>query len=151
MPQFQAQVIVACTQADVFEFLIRPSNALMISPPETALNYVEVPEVLELGSRLEFDLGGFGPPQRIVHEVVEFDSPSLFTEKQVSGPLQKWEHKHIIEPHDEGAQLTDLIDFEPPGGMIGFLVTADRILESLKGGFEHRHAEMKKRLEQNNA
>lgn len=147
MPQFKAQVAVACPHEQVFEFLIRPANALMISPPETALNYVDVPEVLELGSRLEFDLGGFGPPQRIMHEVTAFESPRLFEESQVSGPLQKWVHQHIIEPHEDGAQLTDLIEFEPPGGMIGFLVTADRILESLKTGFEHRHQEMKKMLE----
>lgn len=148
MPQFQAQVALTCTPEQVFEFLIRPANALMISPPETALNYVDVPEVLELGSRLEFDLGGFGPPQRITHEVTVFESPRLFTESQVTGPLEKWVHQHIVEVHEQGAQLTDLIEFEPPGGMIGFLVTADRIHESLQTGFAHRHEEMKKMLEQ---
>ena len=49
MPQFQAQVALTCSPQEVFEFLIRPANALMISPPETALNYVDVPDVLELG------------------------------------------------------------------------------------------------------
>ena len=148
MPEFKAQVVLACPQVEVFEFLIRPANVLMISPPETALNYIDVPEVVELGSKIEFELGGFGPPQRIVHEITAFESPEMFEESQVSGPLGEWGHKHSIEPHDEGAHLTDLIEFEPPGGIAGFLVTADRILESLQTSFGHRHQEMKKMLEQ---
>jgi ligand-binding SRPBCC domain-containing protein len=148
MPQFEAKVKVSRPPAEVFDFIIRPANILLISPPETALNYIDSPEAVSEGSVVEFELGGFGPPQRITHEITDFESPSRFTETQISGPLQMWVHRHEFQACEEGTLVVDQIEFEPPGGMIGFLVTADRILESLKKNFSHRHSELKRLLEQ---
>lgn len=148
MPQFSSSVLIDCPQEKVFDFLTRTENSLAISPPDMAMRYLDVPETLSLGSKVEFELGGFGVPQRVHHEVSAFDRPRLFTESQVTGPLRQWVHQHILEAQGDKTLLTDQIEFEPPGGMIGFLITADRIMESLQKGFAHRHAELKRRLEQ---
>jgi ligand-binding SRPBCC domain-containing protein len=44
-------------------------------------------------------------------------------------------------------EIIDKIEFEPPGGILGFMITADKIHESLEAGFYHRHQQLKKLLE----
>ena len=57
MANFEATVTLACSQDAVFDFLIRPANLQAISPPDIGMKYLSFPEILELGSRLEFELG----------------------------------------------------------------------------------------------
>lgn len=42
-----------------------------------------------------------------------------FRDVQVRGPLQSWEHDHVIEPHEHGARLTDRITFSHRPGLAG--------------------------------
>lgn len=149
MASFETVLTLNCAGEMVFDFLIQPANVLKILPPEAGVNYLDVPERLELGSRLEFELTGIGPVQRVIHEVIEFRHPQRFTEKQVKGPLKRFEHQHIVESADNGKiRIIDRIEFEPPGGLAGFLITETRILDSLEEGFDHRHRELKRILEE---
>ena len=149
MPRFETTVVIDRPAETVFAFLIRPENLAKISPPESQLNYVDAPDELSLGCRMAFELGGFGPVQKVVHEISQFDPPNRFVEKQVSGPLPMFVHEHVVESQGaDGSLVTDRIDFEPPSGFIGLLVNEARILESLRAAFAHRHRSMKEHLEQ---
>ncbi len=149
MAIFEAEVSLSCTCEAAFEFLVRPDNILKILPPDSGVNYLNVPQRFELGSIVEFELTGIGPVQRIVHEIVEFNQPRSFTERQIKGPLKSFEHWHGVEEHDNGEiRVIDRVEFTPPGGLAGFLVTESRILETLQRGFEYRHRELKRILEQ---
>ena len=56
-------------------------------------------------------------------------------------------HQHLLEEGPAGHVVSiDRIDFEPPGGLIGFLVTKRKIIDQLEGIFEHRHRQMRKLL-----
>ncbi|MGH7201877.1 MAG: SRPBCC family protein [Planctomycetaceae bacterium] len=148
MPTFESAVDIRCEPHEAFEFLVRPANVVRVSPEAAGLRLVDAPERLELGSRVEFEVAAFGPAQRLVHEIVAFEEPTRFTERQIKGPLKSFMHEHRIELLSDGmTRVIDAIAFEPPGGLVGFLVTAERILESLRIGFEHRHREMKALLE----
>lgn len=150
MASFEASVTIDCSHEAAFEFLIRPENVAEISPPDMGLRLLDVPEVLQLGSRIEFEMGGVGPVpvQRVVHEVTAFKRPQTFTETQLEGPLKLYVHEHVFEANGSDVVVIDRVEFEPPGGLAGFLVTAEVILKSLASGFEHRHQELKRRLEQ---
>ena len=148
MATFEASVSLRCIPEDVFDFLVQTVNIRRISPPEMDLAFVDAPEVLELGSRLKFKVQGFGRVQQIVHEITEFDRPRGFTERQVEGPLEHWIHEHMVEVSDSGdVVVVDRIEFKPPGGLVGLLVTESRILESLDDGFSHRHTELQRILD----
>jgi ligand-binding SRPBCC domain-containing protein len=148
MASFELCVSIDCPREAVFDFLIRPANIAKISPPDVSLTMVDVPEVLELSSIVEFEVGGFGPVQRMIHEITAFDRPNSFTETQRTGPLKSFVHEHIVEFSGSEAVVIDRITFDPPGGLLGFMVTEEFILKSLQGGFEHRHRELKRLLEQ---
>ena len=97
---------------------------------------------------VEFEVAGFGPVQKLVHEITTFDGPRHFTETQRKGPLGSLVHEHLVEEDGDSIVVVDRIAFEPPGGLAGFIVTESLIQKSLIEGFEHRHRELKRILEE---
>ena len=149
MASFEACVTINSTGVAVFEFLARPVNLPHITPPEAGLQLVRCPERFAHGSRFEFQMTGFGPAQHFLHEIVAFDEPRGFTERQMKGPLRKFVHEHVVEPAGDGSVVViDRVEFEPPGGLLRFVVSEERILKSLKNALEYRHRELKARLQQ---
>jgi ligand-binding SRPBCC domain-containing protein len=147
MARFESSVVVSSSPHAVFDFLLRPANIALISPPQMGLSFIDAPELLATGTRLEFQVQGFGPPQRIIHEIIEVEAPRRFLERQVKGPLRHWVHEHLVEHESPGQVVViDRIEFEPPGGLVGLLVTEHKILQSLSAGFDHRHRELKRLL-----
>ncbi len=147
MPVFETSVTLDCPRERAFEFLLRPANVALISPPDLGLAFTSAPDVVELGSRIEFRIQGFGQVQTLVHEITHLVHPEQIVETQVRGLFSRWVHEHSFEATPEGTVIvTDRIDFQPPTGLLGFLVTANRILEQLEEGFEHRHEQLQKLL-----
>lgn len=147
MPQFETSTLIRCEIGRLFDFLTRPDRVLEILPEDSGVTYTSVPEQLILGSQVEFDLRGFGPVQKVIHEVIEFDAPRLFVEQQKQGPLPHWRHEHVLEAVGAEVRLIDRIDFAPPGGLAGLLVTEARIRKSLEKGFAHRYGRLKQLIE----
>ena len=140
MPLFETSTSFRASAESVFDFLTRPHRVLEILPADSGVTYTSVPEQLSLGSKVEFDLKGFGPVQKVIHQVIEFIQPTKFVESQLQGPLPHWKHEHLIEGDANGLVLIrDRIDFAPPGGLAGLLVTESRIRKSLESGFMHRY------------
>jgi len=147
MAQFQARVTLPHAQERVFDFLIRTANLLAMIPPDAGMRAVAVPEILKCGSLLEFQLTQFGQSFKIVHEITQLVAPSKVVERQVQGLFKLWLHEHVVETASADEVIAiDRIEFEPPGGMLGFLITKRRILDELESLFAHRHQQMRKML-----
>lgn len=142
MASYQAEIVLAAEPGEIFDFLVRPENASRLTAPDAGLKVISAPQVLEQDSRIEVELSGFGPPQRIVYEVIEFLRPGRFTEKLVKGPLSSYRHEHLFEEASGGTRVVDAVEFTPPGGMLGFLVSEDRIRSGLVEGLKFRHEEL---------
>ena len=111
------------------------------------LSFTSAPEVVELGSRLEFKVQGYGQVQTMVHEITNLVHPEQITETQIRGLFAKWVHEHSFEMNERGQVVViDRIDFKPPAGLLGLLITSNRILEELEDGFAHRHRQLQKLL-----
>ncbi|QDU17592.1 hypothetical protein CA11_54350 [Gimesia maris] len=145
MASFEASVQLNATPQEMFDFLIDTENILKISPPDTGLSFTKKPDKLYKGAILEFQIQGFGKVQEGTHEIIVFEEPTLFTEKQISGPLKSYTHEHHIVPAGENQiTLIDRLEFEPPGGLLGFLITETKLLDLFDEGFYQRHQTLKK-------
>lgn len=145
MPQFESRTSLHATPEQVFEFILQPANLEAIAPPESQFVFVNPPKVIVLGSRLTCRVQAYGMVQQLSYEIVELVAPLRFREKMVEGPLKLWQHDYIVEPNAAGGcSLINLIEFEPPGGLLGFVVTANKILEALDDGFHHRREALQK-------
>ena len=147
MAEFETSVTVACPLEQAFDFFIRPTNAVKISPPNMGLQFLDAPDVLEQGCKFQFKVQGFGQVRTVLHEIEELIRPTRFVERQLEGVFKAWVHEHLFELTPEGEVLvTDRITFEPPAGLLGLLLTRDRIQEHLEEGFYHRHEKLRKYL-----
>jgi ligand-binding SRPBCC domain-containing protein len=142
MPQLRNCLEVALPVPDVFGFFLRPANVLALSPPELRLELTEGPELMQFGTRLTWKGRRWGIAYRIVTEVVALEANALIVEEQQQGPLRKWRHVRRFEPIPQGTRLTEEIDFEPPGGLLGLTVTARTIEQELETAFAHRAAKL---------
>jgi ligand-binding SRPBCC domain-containing protein len=148
MPRVEASVFVRSPIERIFDFLTSSENFTKIVPADLQLRLVQAPPQMALGSRFEVQILGFGMPQNVIYEITEFVHPHRFQEAQVKGPLGRYVHDHDFAPQGDGTvRVTDRIDFEPPGGLLGFLLTAERLKTSLEQGLTHRHRELKRLLE----
>ncbi len=145
MPLFESRTVLNASPEQVFEYILQPTNLQAIAPPEAQLVFVNPPRVIELGSRLTCKMQAHGMVQQFSFEIVELVSPLRYREQMVEGPLKLWMHDYIVEPNATGGvSLLNRIEFEPPGGLMGFIVTADKILDALEDGFHHRRQALQK-------
>lgn len=144
MAVFEVDFVIPCPQQRLFDFLLRPANVARISDPRLGLSFTDAPEVVSMGSRIVFKVQGFGVVQTLEHQIVELDDPRLIVEEQIKGPMKAWRHEHLLEPEGNETRVVERVIFEPPGGMLGFLVKESTILESLEDGFIHREEELRR-------
>ena len=99
----------------------------------------EAPDELQLGSRLTVRGRRWGVTQRMVSEITAFEEGALIVEEQRQGPFRAWRHTQRFAPSaDGGVRITDGIDYEPPGGVLGRLATAEAIRRELERAFAYR-------------
>lgn len=139
MPEFSISAELKCSPASLRAFVGRPANLPKISDPSMHLEIIRAPEVVTVGEEIEFRIMAYGFKQRATHVYTTADE-LLIEERQLEGPLRQWHHRQEMQKTPGGLTLlTDTIVFEPPGGMLGFMLTESRILESLEEGFSTRY------------
>jgi ligand-binding SRPBCC domain-containing protein len=66
-----------------------------------------------------------------------------FLEEQKEGAFRKWVHSHQFEATaNAGTHVVDEIDYEPPGGMLGLLLTAGAVERELNEFFRYRNEQL---------
>jgi len=145
MAAFETEVNVQATVEELFDFLIQPINIKAISPPEMGLKFIEAPDKYSNECEVRFAVQTMGQIQEFTHRITHFDEPNLFIEELIVGPLPLWKHSHHFATTDAGlTTLKDVIEFKPPGGLIGLMMSEARILDSLEDGFYYRHQQLSK-------
>jgi ligand-binding SRPBCC domain-containing protein len=147
MAVFEDRVAVPHSLVEVFDFFSVPRNHEKMAAGHIGLVFTAAPERLAKGSRLEFQIQGFGPVQSAVHEIIEFERPHRYLELQVKGPMRAWRHEHLFVVEGENTVVIDRVEFEPPGGLLGLLATESRILRSLEEGIYSRNLLMQRMLQ----
>lgn len=148
MPEFKSSTTIRCSVERLRDFLGTTANLIRVSDPDLSLEVIKAPEQVTVGEVIEFRISAYGFKQRMEHRYVEVAADRIVAE-QTDGPTRSWRHSQTIVANEDGsATLTDHIDFEPPGGMMGYVMTAAKITESLQDGMEYRYEELAEILEQ---
>jgi ligand-binding SRPBCC domain-containing protein len=143
MPSFGSTLSLAAPPASVFALLRRPAVLSQLVPPEMHLKVESGPDELALGSRLALRGRRWGVPQRVVSEVVAFEPDSLLVLEQRQGPFRRWTHSQRLEAVGEGGtQLSEHVEYEPPGGVLGLTVTAAFLQKELSNLFAFRRKKL---------
>ncbi len=139
MPQWVFRGVYPQPVAQVFDVLRRPANRVRLAPPALAMQLLAGPDCLEKNSRLTLQVRRAGLAQTIELEVTDLVPNTSLTEVQVRGPFRSWrQHYHVAATPNGGTCLTETIDFEPPGGLLGLLVSAAVIERDLRELYAQR-------------
>lgn len=138
MPTVETSSQLNCSAKQLRDYLGCTANIPEISDPELELEVLNADETVTESGIIEFRISAYGFKQRIQHRYTEVSDQRIVAE-QVDGPTRAWKHIQQIVSTDDGCQLTDTIEFEAPGGMLGFVMTAAKIEESIRDGMEHRY------------
>jgi ligand-binding SRPBCC domain-containing protein len=136
----------------VYAFHEDPRNLEAIQPPGFHLVQLELPESIEEGTEFELINSCFGFRQRwrvkIDSKMPPHGQPrrARIIDEVVRGPFPYFRHRHEFVEQPSGTRLTDVIDFDPPGGPVAWLVLPGAWLV-LKAVFAYRHLATRWRLE----
>lgn len=138
--KYSKESIIKASPERVFAFHELPDALERLVPPWEKVTVVQKANISKIGSRAIIEQKVFGLiPSRWVAEHTAYDPPQMFEDIQVSGPFASWRHRHIVEPHPEGAVLRDEIEFEPPMSFLGELAAPFLIMPKIEKMFEYRH------------
>jgi ligand-binding SRPBCC domain-containing protein len=141
MPLWTSTEVLPQPVPVVFAFLRSPANRTKLAPLSWSLQLVSGPELLERGSRMVLRGRRKGISQTSELEVTAFEQDCLLEEEQRRGPFRRWKQSFTFEAAPEGGtRLTEWIDWEKPGGMLGLLVSEAMIEEELRELETHRRS-----------
>ncbi len=146
MPHFEDELVVPRPLPEVFDFFLDAHNLTRVSPPELHLRVVQAPPRLQLGSVVEARGRRWGVPQRIVSEVTALEPNVSFVDEQRHGPFGKFVHTHRFAAVPGGTRISDVIEYEPPGGVLGLVLTAERIANDLRWIYGYRRQRLQELL-----
>ena len=143
MPHYTTTLEIPHPLPELFTYLTRPKNLAQLAPPDLNLELVTAPEIMILGSQLVWKGRRWGVSQQITQEVATFDRDKLIVVEQKQGPLKRWIHANHFEAIAAGTRIVEKIEYEPPGGLLGYVVTADAIRKELEKMLAFREKKLK--------
>jgi ligand-binding SRPBCC domain-containing protein len=138
--RFVKECVIRASPERVFEFHEQPDVLSLLMPPWESARVIQAAKISDVGAQAIIETRIFGPVKmRWVAQHTLYQPPSLFEDVQVKGPFRSWRHRHIVEPHAEGAILRDEIDYEPPLGLLGRAIAPLLVQKRLHKLFNYRH------------
>ncbi|MDY6781339.1 MAG: SRPBCC family protein [Cyanobacteriota bacterium] len=139
MLQFRYSSAIAAPVETVWSFHERPDILQVLTPPWQPVRVVRREGGLGIGAVSEFNLL-LGPiPIQWIARHTQYEQYTLFVDEQEKGPMVSWVHRHQFAEERGGMRLTDVINYELPGGAIAEFFLGWWVDSRLKEMFRYRH------------
>lgn len=138
--RFVKESVIRATPERVFAFHEQPEVLMLLLPPWESARVIQSAKISEVGAWAIVETRILGAiTVKWVAEHTVYDPPHVFEDIQIKGPFRSWRHRHLVEPHKDGATLRDEIDYEPPLGFLGRAFAGLLIERRLGMLFDYRH------------
>lgn len=77
-------------------------------------------------------------PMNWVTEITHVQAPNYFVDEQRFGPYALWHHQHWFKEVQGGVEMTDVVNYAIPLGLLGQLVNALFVGREVNRIFDHR-------------
>ncbi len=139
---------VPATIDEVWDFISSPANLKEITPDYMGFDITskDLPEKMYAGMIISYNVRPLlGIPVTWVTEITHVEEKRYFVDEQRVGPYSMWHHQHLIEPHENGVMMTDIVSYKPPLGFLGSIANVLFIRRQLEGIFAYREEALKKK------
>lgn len=131
----------------VFHFHDDTKNLLQITPPhiKVRIDSIGAPG---LGFEALLTVRQFGFARMRWHvRITRYDAPCAMTDTQISGPFHSWTQHRFFREVEGGTELTDVVEYRLPFGVLGRLADALLVRREIAKMFAYRQAATKRLLE----
>jgi ligand-binding SRPBCC domain-containing protein len=103
--------------------LARDMNTHVKTMAKSGERIIACPEggLLELGDEVTFEAKHLGIRQRLTSKIIQFERPSVFTDKMLTGVFKSLRHEHRFRIDGESTLMTDVLELEAPFGFVGWM------------------------------
>lgn len=124
-----------------WDFFSDPANLANITPPSMGFHILSDhrPARMYAGQLIEYRVSPLlGIPLYWMTEITHVVEGKYFIDEQRFGPYALWHHQHHFREVEGGVEMTDIVHYKIPLGILGAL--ADRIFvrQKLKQIFDYR-------------
>jgi ligand-binding SRPBCC domain-containing protein len=140
MYQLKRKQIVKTDLKTCWDFFSSPQNLKKITPEYMGFNIkYELPEKMYEGLMIEYTVKPvLGIPMTWVTEIKTVKDNLFFVDEQRKGPYKIWHHEHHFKEVDGGIEMTDIVSYEIPLGIIGRLAHSLFVRKKLESIFNYR-------------
>ena len=79
-----------------------------------------------------------GIPMKWITEITHVDELKFFVDEQRKGPYKIWHHEHHFKQVENGIEMTDIVSYEVPFGILGKLAHPLIVKSKLNQIFDYR-------------
>jgi ligand-binding SRPBCC domain-containing protein len=133
---------IKCDIGTVWDFISSPYNLTLITPEFLSFKIISDNNNLKkmhAGQIIEYLVSPVaGIRMHWVTEITHFCENEYFVDEQKIGPYTLWRHKHFLKEVDGGVEMTDIVHYKAPFGILGDLLNSLFIRNRLKKIFDYR-------------
>ncbi|HTR30630.1 MAG TPA: SRPBCC family protein [Puia sp.] len=133
--------IIPCTLSQAWEFFTNPDNLRLITPDYLDFNIVSKYHGAAMypGQLIEYRVK---PLLRIpvywMTEITQVEQQKYFVDEQRFGPYRFWHHQHHFRAVNAGVEMTDIVHWRAPMGILGNVANRLFLRERVEGIFAYR-------------
>lgn len=138
--QLKSTQVLPISIEKAWDFFSDPKNLEKICPPEMNFTILEgADERMFAGQIISYKVSVL-PMVRLrwVTEITHVKEGEYFVDEQRFGPYKLWHHKHLFKKVAGGVEMTDVVHYAIPLGLMGRLMNALLIAKKVKFIFEYR-------------
>ena len=125
-----------------WDFFSSPANLAKITPDQmgfTITSDFEIGQKMYPGQIITYKVSPvLGIKLNWMTEITQVVDNQYFVDEQRFGPYAMWHHQHHFKVINGGVEMTDIVDYVLPFGMLGTLANALFVKKQLKTIFDHR-------------
>ena len=129
----------------VWDFYSSHANLQTITPPHMKFKIISQNhgEKLYSGQEIKYKVRPvLDIPLYWITEIKDVTPPAYFMDEQRKGPFSIWQHQHFFKAIEGGVEMTDIVLYKAPFGVLGELANVLFIKRQLRNIFAFRFKKM---------
>jgi len=140
------KTIIPISIDEAWDFFSSPKNLAVITPPHMGFNITSEfnGEKMYPGLLITYKVSPlFGLKMDWCTEITHVLDKQYFVDEQRFGPYAMWHHQHHFKVIEGGVEMTDIIDYAVPFGVLGRMMNTILISNEIEKIFTFREAKIK--------
>ncbi|MDO7614786.1 MAG: SRPBCC family protein [Crocinitomicaceae bacterium] len=123
-----------------WDFFSSPGNLKKITPEYMGFDVkTDLPDKMYEGLMIEYTVKPLlGIPMNWITEIKTVKELEFFVDEQRKGPYKIWHHEHHFKEVDGGVEMTDIVSYELPLGILGRIMHPFLVQKKLEEIFDFR-------------